>query len=1334
MQVRFFVQVRTWLWLPILLCVAACSEQVGPADKADAADTAVLDSSGTLDTGGEDIAAAEVASDDANDDADDDVGAGDVALEDANGDDVDGDDGSGDPTCPGGGGCVCTTNLDCDGGFCLQTLQGKRCAVSCVDTCPAGESCLSTGGTDVQFWCVPSWGLFCRPCQADADCAVPGVAGAACVRYGDAGGFCGSACKADGDCPSGASCKLVPRVQGGDAMQCAAGPLDAAPGCACEPAAVQGQWSTICWEETPASAASPAMRCKGGRSCGDAGLGDCAPLQGAAKQCIDALCSVPGSGGVVAQPNGVACDDGDACTANDTCVEGACTPGTLTCACNVDTDCADDGDLCNGIPYCDKSGAEPVCKTNGTTIVVCDVSLDTACQQTLCNPATGACKKLPTLPGESCDDGVACTIDDHCDGKGACTPGSNTCPCQTSADCPDDADKCNGVPFCDTASTPPSCKANPATLVQCDGSKNTACLKSVCIPASGLCAPTKVPDGNPCDDGDNCTGTDVCADGSCAGVSICGCKSLADCAAFDDDDACNGWRFCDLADNTCKVNPASVVHCKKADDTECLQNTCAPKTGLCSLQATAGACDDGNPCSTGDVCAKGVCAGGTNTCLCNQDADCAAKEDGNLCNGTLFCDKSIGACVPNGATVVTCPTVDDTECVANTCIGKTGACALAKVNEGGPCSDGNACTADDLCTAGACVGGINLCKCASDADCAAADDGDLCNGVAYCDLQDGTCKLNPKSVPVCAADKDTACKASQCVHTFDKDGKTTGTTCALLPRPDGKPCEDGVPCTEGDQCLKGTCTAGKKVCACKVNADCQPAGEVNLCAGTFSCVAGDCKQSGGKQCGSTGNTDCKANACEPSTGNCALLPTNTGKACNDNDICTSVSTCQGGACVGTDALNCNDGNACTADSCAPTKGCVHQALTASTASPAPCSDGSACTTQDGCVAGACKGVPKIETCNGIDDDCNGQTDEENAKDCKAYYLDADKDGYGVSAAASKCLCAATATYKLTAFGPVDCDDTSAAVHPNATEVCNGKDDNCVGGIDELGAAQCTMYWKDGDGDGYPPNADSKKCLCQPAGDYTATNANKLDCNDGVKVVSPGVKESCNGVDDDCDGSVDEENATGCKTYYFDQDNDDYAKYKTTRCWCDGDPKKPSWYRLGPKFDVLDCADNDKLIHPGATEACNGKDDDCDGVTDDQDASGCTNFWFDGDGDGYAAKGAATQCLCVAAGSYTAKAAEPQDCADTFAKVFPGNAGFYETAYSGTNFDYNCDGKTTKKILGPLTCDSSCKQTNPGWIGSVPACGKAGTPAVCAILANGSCGSQSSSTKLVQRCH
>lgn len=85
----------------------------------------------------------------------------------------------------------------------------------------------------------------------------------------------------------------------------------------------------------------------------------------------------------------------------------------------------------------------------------------------------------------------------------------------------------------------------------------------------------------------------------------------------------------------------------------------------------------------------------------------------------------------------------------------------------------------------------------------------------------------------------------------------------------------------------------------------------------------------------------------------------------------------------------------------------------------------------------------VETCNFIDDDCDGARDEE-VTDAPSWTYDADHDGYGSGEVVDACLPPATSW--VTTAG--DCDDTTAITSPGATEVCDGVDNDCDGETDE----------------------------------------------------------------------------------------------------------------------------------------------------------------------------------------------------------------------------------------------------------------------------------------------
>jgi hypothetical protein len=137
-----------------------------------------------------------------------------------------------------------------------------------------------------------------------------------------------------------------------------------------------------------------------------------------------------------------------------------------------------------------------------------------------------------------------------------------------------------------------------------------------------------------------------------------------------------------------------------------------------------------------------------------------------------------------------------------------------------------------------------------------------------------------------------------------------------------------------------------------------------------------------------------------------------------------------------------------------------------------------------------------ERCNQRDDNCNQQTDE-GIEEPRNVYLDSDGDGYGVASR----LETMTGCSQLTGYSARagDCDDHDSNVHPGATEVCNGRDDNCDGRVDELVRPVCGVG------------------MCRRA----ANSCEPSDCIPG----SP-TSEVCNFADDDCNGVIDDVPA-GC---------------------------------------------------------------------------------------------------------------------------------------------------------------------------------------------------------------
>jgi hypothetical protein len=271
-----------------------------------------------------------------------------------------------------------------------------------------------------------------------------------------------------------------------------------------------------------------------------------------------------------------------------------------------------------------------------------------------------------------------------------------------------------------------------------------------------------------------------------------------------------------------------------------------------------------------------------------------------------------------------------------------------------------------------------------------------------------------------------------------------------------------------------------------------------------------------------------------------------------------------------------------------------------------------------------------ELCDGKDNDCDTQIDE----GCTLFYWDGDSDSWGNPAGP-------TTTVPQSGYvaNAGDCDDTNGAINPGATEICNGIDDNCDGNIDE----GCATYYQDSDGDTYGNAAVSQVATSQPAGYVTDSS----DCDDTNGAINPGATEICNGIDDNCDGTVDE----GCATYYQDSDGDTYGNAAVSQVAT----SQPAGYVT----DSSDCDDTDANVNPGATEICNGIDDNCDGTVDE----GCVTYYQDSDGDTYG-NAAVSQVATSQPAGYVANA---NDCDDTDANVNPGATEICN------GIDDNCDG-------------------------------------------------------------
>ncbi|GAP69295.1 por secretion system C-terminal sorting domain [Bacteroidales bacterium 6E] len=285
-----------------------------------------------------------------------------------------------------------------------------------------------------------------------------------------------------------------------------------------------------------------------------------------------------------------------------------------------------------------------------------------------------------------------------------------------------------------------------------------------------------------------------------------------------------------------------------------------------------------------------------------------------------------------------------------------------------------------------------------------------------------------------------------------------------------------------------------------------------------------------------------------------------------------------------------------------------------------------------------------ELCDGIDNDCDGDVDEDIQQ--YAWYVDADGDGYGDASASAVMSCSTIAGYIT---NNLDCDDNNMNVHPDAVEVCDNIDNDCDGAIDE--DVELTLY-VDADGDGFGDAYGEPMMSCTPLSGYADNN---LDCDDSNDAVNPQALEVCDGVDNDCDGLVDgdDDSVMGQPTWYADADGDGYGDASVTMLACE----QPDGY----VSDATDCDDTDASVHPGATELCDGIDNDCDGDVD-EDIQQYT-WYVDADGDGY---GDVTNTVlaCEQPVGYVMVAG---DCDDNNMNVHP------DAVEVCDNIDNDCDG-------------------------------------------------------------
>ncbi|MBL8618998.1 MAG: putative metal-binding motif-containing protein [Deltaproteobacteria bacterium] len=279
----------------------------------------------------------------------------------------------------------------------------------------------------------------------------------------------------------------------------------------------------------------------------------------------------------------------------------------------------------------------------------------------------------------------------------------------------------------------------------------------------------------------------------------------------------------------------------------------------------------------------------------------------------------------------------------------------------------------------------------------------------------------------------------------------------------------------------------------------------------------------------------------------------------------------------------------------------------------------------------------VEVGDAVDNDCDGTIDEGTG-----LY---DDDG---DCACETAPCSGSVEPSCATLIGGDCNDTVAAISPSATEVCDLADNDCDGSVDEASAAGAPTWYRDADVDSFGNPTLSLVSCSAPAG-YVS---NADDCNDSQRLINPAATEVCDAVDNDCDTGVDEGVTS---SFWRDADTDGYGNAALSVAAC----AAPSGYVA----NSTDCDDTRSGTNPGANELCNGRDDDCDGTTDEAAAVDAPTWYRDADIDGYGTTSLTTRA-CAAPSGYVGSST---DCNDSVATINPGASERCDLV------DNDCDG-------------------------------------------------------------
>lgn len=575
------------------------------------------------------------------------------------------------------------------------------------------------------------------------------------------------------------------------------------------------------------------------------------------------------------------------------------------------------------------------------------------------------------------------------------------------------------------------------------------------------------------------------------------------------------------------TNPTSIIAGGTAPWTCCY----APgDPNQCQLKGPTVVCAGSEAC-TATSCSKDQCTatGTKNVAYCTNI--------NSLCPAPTSQDCSI-SCDPGYTCSITTP---------NSIQGTAGPCVLATCGNG-IIECGEQCDGGPCCTA-SCTFASSQTQCATAGACQTYSCADSCTATGK-QLLDSYCNGKSSACPTQSAPCSVTCDAGYTCSGINSNGIQSANLCVPATCGNGivecgEQCDPFVPSGTGASCCDS------QTCQFKSN--------TTVCAASTACAYNACSDT----CTETG-TQLSTAYC---TGNSQDCPARQQVSCSNT--CQSGTSCQAGG--GNTAISTTDLCAPATEICNgiddDCSGIIDDNLGSTT-----CGIGACRVTVQNCVNGqqqTCTPNPppvnsEENLCSDhIDNDCNGKTDCLdpaciNDTSCGAYCQDNDGDSYKVPKTAkcgdgvvqpqvgevcdppgSACIspnsisgpnpptgvCSADCKMCLPGnptslgikatiqCGPLDCNDNNPNINPNATEICNGIDDNCNKQIDESFPEQgqtCVVPGQQG-------ICAEGAYVCGAAPNSISGGQAGLYCN---QTTFPQT-EVCNGLDDNCNGQVDE---------------------------------------------------------------------------------------------------------------------------------------------------------------------------------------------------------------------